>query len=550
MSFAASTGNSGGVKFEESSTPKRSYRNSHAATAPIIRSVGCHSHKPTNPLTSKKRKQLQDLKAREEMKAARCRLRSILLQKLTNRFKRARHRDIAKLLDEMLANKVKITATELQQLEEACRILDKAAAEMAKNSHRTKNTVKFGENDSANNHSDLSGTNGYEDENNIPISRVVKGQEWRMLMAYDMEQGEAREQRQRAEKRERELLAKKILDEQVAEKKRLAKLEKEQEKKYLDDLISDLDRAQAEKDERARRLKEKNDEQNKQWQQNIEGERNRKRAEKERQVQQEREMSEKYLRDLEEENEKNRKRKEAAAIKNQKLIEQNEADKLYKLELKQKEIDEDNRRDKEYQEKLDREQRERDEAFKKRMERLAQYAEQTDNGPIMKAKREEEARLEKIRQRDRKAREDAALAREERDKRNRFDGRKNMEQENLRQIEERKRIEESNKAADAVLAERFLAESLEAARQAQERRRLEAEARKLYGSRLIKQMETDNLTRKELDSMIERERRYNSKNLRNIVDDSKVYNKICDNLKLSLSEKLKTTVQLSKSSRR
>ena len=59
----------------------------------------------------------------------------------------------------------------------------------------------------------------------------------------------------------------------------------------------------------------------------------------------------------------------------------------------------------------------------------------------------------------------------------------------------------------------------------------------MYGSRLLSQMERDNATKKEIDDMIERERRYNSKNLKNIVDDSKVYNKICGKLKLSLSEK-------------
>ena len=58
---------------------------------------------------------------------------------------RARQRDIARLIDEMLTHKVKVTASELQQLEEACRILDKAAHEMAKSSaQRAKNSVTFG----------------------------------------------------------------------------------------------------------------------------------------------------------------------------------------------------------------------------------------------------------------------------------------------------------------------------------------------------------------------------------------------------------------------
>lgn len=68
---------------------------------------------------------------------------------------RARQRDITALIDEMLANKVKITASELQQLEEACRILDKAAHEMVKSAQRAKHTVTFGPTSS-----DCPGTNG------------------------------------------------------------------------------------------------------------------------------------------------------------------------------------------------------------------------------------------------------------------------------------------------------------------------------------------------------------------------------------------------------
>ena len=70
-----------------------------------------------------------------------------------------------------------------------------------------------------------------------------------------------------------------------------------------------------------------------------------------------------------------------------------------------------------------------------------------------------------------------------------------------------------------------------------ERRRIEQEARLLYGQRLMKQMSQDNATKKEIDDMIERERRYNSKNLQNIVDDTKVYDRVCGRLKLSLSQK-------------
>ena len=370
-----------------------------------------------------------------------------------------------------------------------------------------------------------------------PVSRVIKGHEWRLLMAYDMEQGELRDQQQLAEKRLKEAEAKKILDEQVAEKKRLAQLEKQQEKIYLDNLLSDLDRAQAEKNEMARLRKEKNDAQNELWQRQLREERERKQAEREAELRREQELHEAALREAERANELARRRKEEESARNQRLMEENEKDRLYKLELKQKEIEADNKMNKEYQEKLDREQKARDEAFQKRMEKLAQYAEQTDNGPIMKAKREEEARLEKIRQRDRKAKEDALKEREERDKRNRYEGRLKMQNENQKQIDEKKRRAEQAKQADSVLAAKFLEDSQEAARQAQERKRLEAEARKIYGSRLMSQMEKDKMTKKGIDDMIERERRYNSKNLKNIVDDSKVYNKICGKLKLSLSEK-------------
>lgn len=356
-------------------------------------------------------------------------------------------------------------------------------------------------------------------------------------MAYDMEQGELRDQQQLAEKRRKEAEAKKILDEQVAEKKRLVQLEKQQEKAYLDNLLIDLDRAEAEKNEHARLRKEKNDEKNELWQQQLRDERARKQAQREAELKREKELHEAALREAEKANDLLRRRKEEESARNQLLMEENEKDRLYKLELKQKEIEADNMMNKKYQEKLDREQKARDEAFKKRMEKLAKYAEQTDNGPIMKAKREEEARLEKIRQRDRKAKEDALREREERDKRNRYEGRLKMQNENQKQIDEKKRRAEMVKQADGVLAAKFLEDSQEAARQAQERRRLEAEARKIYGSRLMAQMEKDHVTKKGIDDMIERERRYNSKNLKNIVDDSKVYNKICGKLKLSLSEK-------------
>lgn len=374
-------------------------------------------------------------------------------------------------------------------------------------------------------------------DDSIPVSRVVKGHEWQLLMAYDIEQGEQREIRRIEEKKKREAEAKKILDEQIAEKKRLAELERQQEKAYLDNLLKDLDRVQAEKDERARMLREKNEYQNSLWHQQLKEERERKQAEKEAEIKREQELHEENMRNLEREIEANRRRKEEENARNQKLIDENEKDRLYRLELKQKEVEHDNLMNKLYQEKLDREQKARDEAFQKRMEKLAAYAEQTDNGPIMRAKRAEEERLEKIRQRDRKAKEDALLEREERDKKNRYEGRLKMQQENEKQIEEKKRLAEKAKASDSILAAKFLQESKAAAAQERERRRLEAEARKLYGSRLMNQMERDQATKKEMDDMIERERRYNSKNLKNIVDDSKVYNKICGKLKLSLSEK-------------
>lgn len=109
MSMAATYGGSHAPRFgPENAKLGSTYRNCHKPAVPIIRSVGCHGHKPTNPLSvrsscatdrieqyvdcavlqTKKRKQLEDIKAREELKAARNRLRSILLQKLVNRFKK------------------------------------------------------------------------------------------------------------------------------------------------------------------------------------------------------------------------------------------------------------------------------------------------------------------------------------------------------------------------------------------------------------------------------------------------------------------------------
>jgi hypothetical protein len=483
---------------------------------------------------------------------------------------------VARLIDEMLTNRSKVTAGELQQLEEACRILDKAAAEMAKSAtNRSRNTVSFNESNTMGN-TDASSTGGFGDSSGIPISRVVKGQEWRMLMAYDMEVGEAKDRRLKEEKLKREADARKILDEQVAEKKRLAQLEKDQEKVYLDNLLVDLDRAQAEKDEKARLIREKNDLQNTMYAEQLQNSRDRKRVQLDEQQRKEQEQYAETLRQLDIENDRIRRKKEEEGARNQALILANEADKEYREKLRLLEIEADNKMNKEFQEKLDKEQKARDEAFAKRMEKLAKYAEQTDNGPMVRAKREEEARLEKIRERDRKAREEAAREREERDKRNRYEGRLKMQQENQKQMDEKQRRAALVKESDSRLAEKFLAEGQDAARQAREKKRLEAEARKMYGSRLLTQMEKDSAAKKEMDDMIERERRYNSKNLKNIVDDSKVYNRICGKLKLSLSEKyviclswyllytlcalltfiifaflfrLKTTIQLSKSSR-
>jgi hypothetical protein len=363
-----------------------------------------------------------------------------------------------------------------------------------------------------------------------------------MLMAYDIEVGDAKDRRLKEAKTKREDDARKILDEQVADKKHRAQLEKEQEKVYLDNLLVDLDRAQAEKDEKARLIREKNDLQNTMYAEQLQSVRDRKRAQLGEQQRKEQEQYAETLRQLELENERNRRRKEAEGARNQALILANEADREYREKLRLQEIEADNKMNKEFQDKLDREQKARDEAFGKRMEKLAKYAEQTDNGPMVRAKRDEEARQEKIRERDRKAREEAARDREERDKRNRYEGRLKMQQENQKQMDEKQRRAALVKESDSRLAEKFLAEGQDAARQAREKKRLEAEARKMYGSRLLTQMEKDSAAKKEMDDMIERERRYNSKNLKNIVDDSKVYNRICGKLKLSLSEKYVYTI--------
>jgi hypothetical protein len=358
-----------------------------------------------------------------------------------------------------------------------------------------------------------------------------------MLQAYQFFVDEELEQEKRAKKKQLELEAKEVLDAQVRARREREQREKSDEKAHMDELMEQLNRVQADKDERNRLLKEKNDREKKAFEDQLAAEKQRKKQEADEAVRKEKELYEAYLRQAAEEKEQEKRRKQAEHERQLRLIEENEADKKLREAKRLAEIAEDQRMNKEYADKLDREAREREGAFAIRMEKLKKFAEQVDNGPILQAKREEEERLEKIRQRDIKAKYDADLKRELDDAARRRSQRQQMQRENARQIEEKNRTAALERLSDNELGKKFLAESSETRRLEQERRRLEAEARRIYGSKLLRQINTKSDSQKEKDDMIERERRYNSQNLRAIVDDTKTYDKICGHLKLSLSQK-------------
>ncbi len=369
------------------------------------------------------------------------------------------------------------------------------------------------------------------------MSRIIRGHEWRMLQAYQFFVDEDAEKQKNEKRRQLELEAKRNLDLQVLEKQRRAQLEKEHEKEYVTNLMRSLNAAEAAKEAAARMAKEKHDRAVKLYEEDLAAEKKRKQNEKDEVVRQEQAMYEAILRQAADEREHERIRKLAEHERQMKLIEENEKDKLVKEKLRIAQIAEDQRLNKEFAAKLDREQREREGAFAARMEKLKKFAEIVDNGPQMKAKRDEEARLDAKKQRELQETYDAQLKREIAEAANRRNDRIAMQTHNFKQIEERNRAAELNKLSDKQLAERYLRESQEHQRIVKEKRRLELEARKIYGSKLLNSMNAKSDSKKTKDDMIERERRYNSQNLRAIVDDTKVFDQVCGRLKLSLAQK-------------
>lgn len=291
------------------------------------------------------------------------------------------------------------------------------------------------------------------------VTAPLEGHEWQMIQVYQSIQDEEKIKREKELAYQKKMNFRAALDNQRMQSKQHNSSELEDERRYVEHILTDIEKYHAEEQQKRSVTKKKYQDELLIRKAQIEATQKRladERAELRRIEVRNLQLAEEALR---KEAETVQRARQMEKEKMERIKRENEENKRIRQQEKEKEAENDFRLMQEYAAKLDREAKERDEAFANRMKTMEINGMKFANEGAGKAMRDEQIRFEQqlLREQQRKAEEDARkelLKAEER--------RRNLQaqmDENKRQLEQRRVAAEAEKRRDAELAVYFRSES-------------------------------------------------------------------------------------------
>lgn len=500
----------------------------------------CNHNAPGTPahLTSARKLSVEQIKRREEIRNTKHRLRSILIQKLTAKFKgRVPKKKIVEYVDAFVSSKLKVTTDDLMNLERDIQSsLGQTGANgkwnEGQNGMKSENNGGSSENNAnatgTNNQPESRGANGASNDLTLP-----KGHEWEALMTYQSVIGEDKDKEEFLREKQKKIELRKSLDKQVEEAKRLKKKEYDADREYYQNITKDVEAFNDENKEKYHQLVAHHELERKKFDDLMKEERERKEADRLAKLEaEERDLA--RIRDAINKEKKYRQdKKEEEHRIHQMILLENEENDRRRAKQKLKEIEENGIIMKAYAAKLDAEERAREAAFKKRMDKLEQFTKWADEeGPGAK-QREEERKFEEMllneqlkkEERDRQAEVDKAQARQ-----NRL---KMIAVENTRQIQQKEDERNRERAADVQYASEKMADVELYKKERKDERLRDKEMKNRYGQSLNDQM----IHRKNhIDNMNDDERHLNKDALNTITHDPHFQSRVFHRLRIGGSK--------------
>lgn len=499
----------------------------------------CTHNGPNHPvyMTDKKKKHLERLKKKEEIRAAKNKLHCVLVQKLIQKFEQKRKPIIVKHVDDFVSTKLHINAQDLLDLEAAVRqdipkktprnsargppplnlnsVGPEVESELMSGGRQTgRGTCRCG----------CAGCVGERCATPLPF-----GTEWEALQLFQSMDAARKAEEEEKRRLARQKSQREALEKQMKETQERRKAERQEDADFVKRVDEDVEKFREEAAASLKKRHERYERERLAWERQIAADREAREHEKEMLLKAERQELQRIAENIEREKQLLREKKEREAEMHRAIVKENEENERRREEARQREHEEDRRLAKEYADRLDAEERAREAAFQKRMETLEKFAKWADEGPAGKGKREEEQRFEELLLKEQLAKEQRDKEREERDIAAKVERDRLMAKQNLEIIEEKARIQEEERKKDVEYAEKYRREGEEHVRAIAERRRAELEKQKQYGAALLEQIETDGQPR---ETMNEIEKSLNKVELKTIKCDPLFHSRVHHRLRM------------------
>lgn len=285
--------------------------------------------------------------------------------------------------------------------------------------------------------------------------RPLTGHEWQMIQIYQSIQDQDKIQRERELDRQKKMKFRMALDGQRNHSNQQNSAELEDERKYVEHIMHDIESYHTEEQRKREATRKKYEEELQARKRQIEDQQRRLLEEKTQLRQMERANLDMADNEIKRDMDAAQRARLNAKEKMERIKKENEENKRLRQLEKEKEAEEDYRLMQEYAAKLDREAKEREEAFANRMKTMEKFGQKFANEGAGKALREEQLRFEQqlLREQQKKAADDERkeLLKEE-ERRKRLQAQMN---ENKRQLEVRKSQREEEKRQDQEMADHY-----------------------------------------------------------------------------------------------
>lgn len=417
-------------------------------------------------MQDRQRKRLEGILNSEATKKKSERLRNVLLQKLVVKYGTHNKMIIGALVDQFLVEKDQIGPDDLARLEKEVVVALDAKKVKVSNSSSSKlakaGAAAMGDGIGMRNGQPgtLSGGNAAAQSNTNSSSNLdppPPGSEWSVIQAYQLLQGEemTKKEKELELKKKRDFRA--ALDQHMAEAAQYkAQHSDVADQKYFAHIKQDIVNYHEEERVKFEKIHAKAKEQLRFQNEQIAEKARIRATELERQRQFEEQLLADARQKIQDEKDKMDRLREAAMSNAERVNLENQANERLRAIQAEKDADEDRRLQAEYAAKLDKDDEDREQAFAKRMEKMAKFNEKFENEGAGNAIKQEQQRVERQLLKDQQAKEAADKAAEDKkafDKRIRL---QRMLAENEKILERKAKEAEAIRVSDKNYAEAAL----------------------------------------------------------------------------------------------